>query len=190
MQDSLSLIQDPSKPTTPTTLERAQIERALKRLDRIAHLMDDQFELPILKTRVGLDPIIGLIPGGGDWVVWFVSVLIFVQAYRLGLPNGKLMRMAANIAIDLLGGYVPGIGDVFDVVYKANKRNVELIHAHFGGQPQLDAPLPAIIPPQALMAPKDKAKRAALVVGVVFGLLLLASGPFALLYLLFQHFAA
>lgn len=174
---------------TQPRLEREDIARALKRLDRIAHLMDDQFELPLIKKRIGLDPIIGLIPGGGDWVVWFVSVMIFLQAHRLGVPNSLLLKMAANIAIDLLGGYVPGVGDVFDAAFKANKRNVELIHAHFGGAPQLDSPLPMKIPAHALI-PKTKATRYALVGGIILGLLALASGPFLLLYMLFQSWGA
>ena len=90
-------------PKTKSGRTRAEIEQSLKRLDRIALLMDDQFEIPIIKKRIGLDPIIGLIPGGGDWVVWFVSVYVFWEAARLGAPLPLLVRMASNIAVDLLG---------------------------------------------------------------------------------------
>ena len=168
-------------------LTREQLERALTRLDRIAHLMDDQFELPLIKRRVGLDPIIGLIPGGGDWVVWFVSVFIFLQAFKLGVPNRLLLQMALHIAIDLLGGYVPGVGDLFDAAYKANKRNVQLVRAHFGAAPELGSALPITLPERALARPSSSpAARYALIAALIVGLLILASGPFALLYLLVQ----
>lgn len=175
-----------TQPTT-TALTRPEVEKALKRLDRVAKLMDDQFELPIIKYRVGLDPIIGLIPGGGDWVVWAVSVFIFWQAYKLNVPMGVLFKMASNISVDLLGGYVPGVGDVFDAAFKANKRNVELIHAHFGGAPELGAQLPAVIPEQALTKTAESPiLRFAMVAGAILILLAIASGPFVLLYLLFS----
>lgn len=176
-----------TKPSAKRVLTRQDIDKSLKRLDRIATLMDDQFEIPIIKRRVGLDPIIGLIPGGGDWVVWAVSVLIFWQAYKLNVPMKTLMKMAGNISVDLLGGYVPGVGDLFDAVYKANKRNVELIHEHFGGAPELGAQLPAVIPERALTSPKESAVvRFAVVTGVIVLLLALASGPIVLLYFLFS----
>lgn len=150
--------------------------------------MDDQFELPIIKYRVGLDPIIGLIPGGGDWVVWFVGVYIFWEAARLGAPLRLLLKMALNIAIDLLGGYAPVAGDLFDVIYKSNRRNVEMLRGYFGARPELGSPLPERLPEQAL-APASVPTRVVRY-GVVFGisalLLLLASGPIVLLYWLLQ----
>lgn len=178
-----------SENTTSTALDvrnpkgrtRAEIEQSLKRLDRIALLMDDQFEIPIIKKRIGLDPIIGLIPGGGDWVVWFVSVYIFWEAARLGAPLAMLVRMASNIAVDLLGGYVPGVGDLFDAFFKANRRNVELLRGHFGARPELGAPLPAVLPERALERSNPVA-RYAIGVGLTLALLALASGPVVLLY--------
>jgi hypothetical protein len=168
-------------PKTKSGRTRAEIEQSLKRLDRIALLMDDQFEIPIIKKRIGLDPIIGLIPGGGDWVVWFVSVYVFWEAARLGAPLPLLVRMASNIAVDLLGGYVPGVGDVFDAFFKANRRNVELLRGHFGAREELGAPLPAVLPERALANP-NPVTRYAVGVGLTLGLLVIASGPIALLY--------
>jgi len=107
-------------------------EKSLARLNRIAHLMDDQFELPIIKYRVGLDPIIGLIPGGGDWVTWVVSVFILWEAVKLGVPKRTLMKMGYNLTLDLVAGYVPILGDMADAVIKANRRNVDLVFLHFG----------------------------------------------------------
>lgn len=114
--------------------ERSEIERRLTRLDRLAELMDDQLELPVIRTRVGLDPIIGLLPAGGDWVTWIVSAYIVWQAARMGAPAKLLLRMGFNTAVDLITGYVPVAGDAFDVVWKANRRNVELLKDHFGAQ--------------------------------------------------------
>lgn len=107
--------------------EHRRIERSLTRLDRLAKLMDDQFEVPVLKVRVGLDPIIGLIPGGGDWVSWVVSLYILFEALRLRVPFKVLLGIGWNSTADLVLGYVPGVGDVVDVVFKANRRSVTLI---------------------------------------------------------------
>lgn len=174
--------------TTPDTkalaITRQELTRRLKRLDRIAHVMDDQFRIPLLNIRVGLDPIIGLIPGAGDWVSWGVSVLVFWQAHKLGVPLKTLLRMGWNIGVDLTTGYVPGVGDAFDVMFKANKRNVELIHEHFGGAPELGAQLPAVIPQRALVGASGIG-RTSLVLTMIFALLLLATLPAIGLYYLF-----
>lgn len=148
--------------------------------------MDDQFELPIIRQRIGLDPIIGLIPGGGDWVVWLVSVYVFWEAMRLGAPLPLLLRMALNITVDLLGGYAPVVGDVFDVVFKANRRNVEMLRAHFGAAPQLGSDLPAVLPEGALAAREDNPiPRYAFALVVSTILLAIATGPFLILYWVF-----
>ena len=179
-----------SEQTLPATLERQKLERAIKRLDALAHLMDDRYEIPILRTKIGLDPIIGLIPGGGDWATWAIGIYIFWEAVRLGMPIHVLGRMVVNIAIDLLGGYVPVAGDVFDVVYRSNKRNVELVRGYLGGEKTLDAPLPQVLPARveralARSAQKKTTRYAfALVVSVLS--FLVASGPFILLYLLLR----
>jgi hypothetical protein len=148
--------------------------RAMERLDRVAALMDDRFEIPIVGVRVGLDPLIGLIPGGGDWVVWFVSVYIFWEGLRLGASFETLLRMAANIAIDLVVGYIPGAGDLFDVLFKANRKNVELLRTEMVGTKPGDE-LPEL--PQ-----HSKAARYALGIAIVLSLFALAAVPFVVLY--------
>ncbi len=129
-----------SSKTALVKSDRAELEASLGRLRRLARLMDDQFELPIVKVRVGLDPLIGLVPGGGDWVTWVVSVYIIWEAVRMGTPIRVLMRMALNVTIDLVAGYVPGVGDLADIVIRANKRNVDLLVSHFGAEPHRDTP--------------------------------------------------
>ncbi len=92
--------------------------------------MDSVFRVPGLGIRFGLDSIIGLVPGLGDTVTSFVSLYILNVASRLGVPRVTLIRMAANIAIDFAVGSVPLLGDVFDVYWKANQKNVELVRRH------------------------------------------------------------
>jgi hypothetical protein len=130
--------------------ERAHLERSLSRLDRVARLMDDQFRLPIVGYRVGLDPVIGLIPGGGDWATWVVSVYIFWQSLRLGAPTAILTRMVLNLTTDLVVGYVPILGDTFDAAFKANRKNVDMLLDFYGvkkGEQRLHFPgdLPALV---------------------------------------------
>ena len=117
---------------------------SLRRLDRLATLMDDQFEVPLTKWRVGVDPVIGLLPGGGDWVAWVAAAYIIWGGARLGAPPRLLGTMALNVAIDLLGGYLPVLGDLFDAVYKSNRRNVDLLFDHFDfdGRSEADGDLP------------------------------------------------
>lgn len=174
-------------PSSPAQLAqsdalRLRAERSLKRLDALASLMDDQFEIPLIKQRVGLDPLLGLIPGGGDWIAWFVGVYIFWEAMRLGVPRAVLVKMAANIAVDLLGGYAPGIGDFFDLLFKSNRRNVDLIREHFGARPEPGAPLPPALPERALITQRES-QLARVAIGVTLTALLaaLASGPLLLL---------
>ena len=177
----------PSGTLTPQVSpeQRARLEGSLKRLDALAALMDDRFEIPLIKTRVGLDALLGLIPGGGDWAAWLVGVYIFWEAARLGAPLALLARMAAHIGVDLLGGYAPIVGDVFDVLYRSNKRNVELLRGHFGARQELGAPLPAVLPERAarsLERPHSAARYGfALLLSAL--LLLVATGPFLILYL-------
>ncbi len=130
--------------------EQQRVERALTRLRGVGELMDDKFEIPIVKVRVGLDPIIGLIPGGGDWVSWVVSAYIILEAARLGVPANLLLKMGWHISVDLVGGYVPGVGDIFDLLYKANRRNVDIVLDHFDAEVDTAAPGVVRVPKTAL----------------------------------------
>ena len=75
---------------------------------------------------IGLDPIIGLIPGIGDLIGTAVSSFIIFQAQRAGVPKATVLRMMANVAIDSAVGAIPFAGDAFDFVFKANQKNLEL----------------------------------------------------------------
>lgn len=96
-------------------------------LDQLAGVLDDIFQIPGTRIRFGLDPLLGLIPGLGDAISGATSMLILVAAWRRGVPRITLARMFANIAIDTLLGAMPIFGDLFDVWWKANRMNVNLL---------------------------------------------------------------
>ena len=99
--------------------------------ERLVTLLDDRFRIPGTDVRFGLDPIIGIIfPGIGDAVTGTGSIGLLTLAVGRGVPRVVLWRMVLNILIDLLFGSLPIIGDIFDVAFKANRRNLELIREH------------------------------------------------------------
>ena len=103
---------------------------SLQRLRKISHLLDNAIPIPGTKYRFGLDPILGLLPGGGDTLGGLMSVYIVFEGMRMGVPAETVGRMGFNIVLDLLTGTVPVLGDLFDVGWKANSRNVALLEQH------------------------------------------------------------
>lgn len=99
----------------------------LARLRRIALLMDSVVGIPGTRVRFGLDGLFGLAPGVGDAATAAVALYIVWEARRMGAPSELLARMAGNVAIDTFTGSVPLLGDLFDVAFKANLRNVALL---------------------------------------------------------------
>jgi len=110
----------------PSAIDSETAER-LQHLRAVARLMDRQFKLPLVGPRVGLDAILGLVPVVGDTLSWAVAGYIVAEARRLGAPPPLVARMAANNAVDWAVGLVPLAGDLFDIGFKANSRNVELL---------------------------------------------------------------
>jgi hypothetical protein len=100
---------------------------SLGRLRALARVQDELFRIPGTRIRFGLDALIGLLPGVGDVLTSGVSAWVLVTATRMGAPPSVIGRMAGNIALDLLLGAVPLLGDAFDVGWKANVRNVKLL---------------------------------------------------------------
>ena len=118
--------------TKPTRVkaERLHPERASEDLllDRLAWFMDANFRIPGTKIRFGADQIIGLIPGVGDLAGGAVqAALIMMAIYYYKLPKHVIVRMVLNSVLDTTVGAVPVVGDVFDVAFKANMRNVRLL---------------------------------------------------------------
>lgn len=107
----------------------------LSRARILARLLDSAANIPGTRVRFGLDPIIGLVPGVGDLVGAALSGYIVLLASRLGAPSTVIVRMLGNIIIDTVGGTVPVIGDLFDVGWKSNIRNLTLLERHLG-QPE------------------------------------------------------
>lgn len=110
--------------------------RRFQRLERLAWILDRS--IPVGKWRVGLDPIIGLLPGAGDWIGAMLSVYVLYEGARLGVRGPVLLKMAGNILVETIVGTIPVLGDLFDFAWKANTRNLALVreHYHAGVQPR------------------------------------------------------
>lgn len=111
-------------------------EAALHRMEAVAHALDESVRIPGTNASVGLDPILGVVPVAGDLVSGAVSLYIVVESANLGVSYATLLRMIANICIDVVGGSVPYVGTVFDSFWKANVRNVERALADLAEPPE------------------------------------------------------
>jgi Domain of unknown function (DUF4112) len=152
------------------TPEVRTLDQRLDRLRKVGWVLDNSFRIPGTQIRFGVDTIIGLVPGLGDVIAGALSLYIIAESARLGVPRSLLARMGWNVAVDTLVGEVPILGDLFDVVWKANMRNLALLEEH------LQQPIAS-----------TKANRGFVVV-LCLGLLLLTAGAIALAVLLFRFF--
>lgn len=114
----------------------------MRDLELLAHWLDTRFRLPGTRIRFGLDSVIGLIPGVGDAVTTLPAAYILLRAHRMGVPRTLLVRMGWNVAMDVAIGAIPVVGDLFDLGFKANRRNIELLRQHFGSEGRRDIPEP------------------------------------------------
>ncbi len=101
-------------------------------LHKLEILLDEAFLVPGTGIRFGLDGLIGLVPGIGDVLAGLLSLVIPLAAWIRGVPYVTLVRMAANLGIGVLVGSIPLFGDVFDIAWKANRRNYRLLTRHLG----------------------------------------------------------
>ena len=114
--------------------------RASDEIDRLwlvrflADLLDQRFRIPGTTIRIGLDPLIGLIPGIGDLLSNATGSLILIVAAQLGVPKIAIARMGMNVAINTVIGAIPLFGDLFSVWFRSNVRNVELLERALGRQ--------------------------------------------------------
>ena len=114
-----------------TPAREPEDERAtLARLERFARLTDSRFRVPFTGIRFGIGPLIGLMPGIGDFAGLVLSLYLIQQARQIGAPRSLQLRMLGNGLVDAIGGTLPVAGDVFDVFYRANNRNVTLLREH------------------------------------------------------------
>lgn len=102
----------------------------LQSLVRYVRLMEAAFRIPLLRTRVGIDALIGLIPWAGDVVGAGFSLYVLAVARRHGVPTAILLRMVLKTAVDLGFGSIPFIGDLFDLFYRDKLANLRLLVEH------------------------------------------------------------
>lgn len=111
------------RPTQRTDAATAEVEL-------LAWLLDNSIPIPGTGRRIGVDALIGLIPGAGDLVSGGLGLLVVVRAAQRGLPTIVLARMLLNVALDFSIGAIPIIGDAFDLWFKSNARNVALMRRY------------------------------------------------------------
>lgn len=120
-------------------MKKTEKQKSRKKLERLAWYLDNSIKVPGFNARFGLDGLLGLIPGVGDTIGALVSSVVISEAARMGAPKGLLLKMAFNVALDALVGTVPVLGDLFDFVWKANHRNVQLLNRY------LDSPRETVV---------------------------------------------
>ena len=109
----------------------SEIPEELLWAEKLVRLMDNQFKVPLVNFRFGLDPIIGLIPWVGDLVTFAISGLIIKSLVDAGLPRRLIGKMVLTSLIDLAVGAIPVVGDVWDFFFKANRKNLKLAKEYF-----------------------------------------------------------
>ena len=111
-------------------MNKIQQLKNLNRIRKIAKLLDTAIGIPGTKIRFGLDPILGLIPGGGDLIAAGISAYSIYLAASFGLEKAEIWKMVKNVAIETTFGAIPIVGDIFDAYFKANIRNLEILENH------------------------------------------------------------
>jgi hypothetical protein len=122
-----------------------EVANRTRRVRVLGKLLDNSIPIPGTPWKVGLDPIIGLIPGVGDFVGALMSGYIVLEAARADIPTVTLVRMLLNVGIDTLVGAVPALGDVFDAAWKANTKNVALLERHLAQAEIIEAPRSSVV---------------------------------------------
>ena len=112
-------------------LSRAErFAAAERRIGRVTHVLDELVSVPGTPIKVGLDPVIGVIPIAGDALAALVGVWVILEASRFGIPRVVLGRMVANLVMDLGIGAIPLLGDAYDLFFRSNSRNLALFRRH------------------------------------------------------------
>ena len=111
-------------------MNKIQQLNKLRRIRKIAKLLDTAIGIPGTKFRIGLDPILGLLPGGGDLIGAGISAYMIYLAASFGLEKPKITQMVKNIALETFVGFIPIAGDIFDFYFKANIRNLDILEQH------------------------------------------------------------
>ena len=110
--------------------EKEILEEKLTRLRQLSENLDESFTIPGTNIKFGIDALIGLVPGGGDLIGGLFSLYLLRTAIKMKLPKSAIISIMFNIMIDTTIGIVPVIGDIFDIFWKSNKRNMRIIEKH------------------------------------------------------------
>jgi len=108
---------------------------AVRRMELMAKILDNAFLIPGTNQRVGIDAIIGLIPGLGDVATTLLSSYVIWEARNLGVSRVAIGRMLTNLAIHATVGAIPIVGDIFDAFFRVNQRNMRIVRAHLERMP-------------------------------------------------------
>ena len=114
----------------------------IEKLDRLSTLLDARYRIPGTPIRFGWDTILGLVPGVGDVAAVVPSAYLIYKAGKLGARKRVIFRMGMNTGLDFFVGAVPVVGDIFDLVFKANNRNFDLLTAELGRHAENGPPPP------------------------------------------------
>ena len=114
-------------PRGQVVVRPGEVDRARENARQLAWFLDNSFEIPGTRYRIGFDPLIGLIPVLGDLIAMAIGGYLVMTAARLGVPRTVVMRMLVNLGIDVVLGAIPFVGDVMDAAWKANTRNARLL---------------------------------------------------------------
>jgi hypothetical protein len=110
--------------------ERVAVQRRIARVRKLTRLLDTSIRIPGTGKRIGLDPLLGLVPWAGDAIGAVLSAYLVWESARLGASRGTVARMLLNVAVETVLGVIPVAGDVFDAVWKANTRNLRLLEGY------------------------------------------------------------
>ena len=110
--------------------EKEILEEKLTRLRQLSENLDESFTIPGTNIKFGIDALIGLVPGGGDLIGGLFSLYLLRTAIKMKLPKSAIISIMFNIIIDTTIGIVPVIGEIFDILWKSNKRNMRIIEKH------------------------------------------------------------
>ena len=135
--------------TAKTPLD-GHTQQSVARLEALARLMDGAFVLPGTTVRFGLDGIVGLVPVAGDMIAGLVSVYLIWEARQLGAPSWLIARMMANAFLDTAVGAIPVVGDAFDVLFRANMKNMALLRRHMEKRGMARGPRGPVIEGEAI----------------------------------------
>ncbi len=137
---------------TPTSIQKKTIPPQLQKLAKWVKLMDSQWRIPGTNITFGLDPVLDLIPGLGTLVDYGISAYLMFALWKNGSSSKLLLKMFTNITIDGIVGAIPVLGNIFDVFYKANRKNLVLAVEHYEEGKHSGSALPYLIPVLIVLA--------------------------------------